>query len=107
MYLEKEIQKLIDEKEKNNMIRYRFEFDDENGNTYSLENKVRIYTDLGDSDSDSDRDELARALNIFMQQIGYGWAYDKDMIFLESVTESEYEALLDVLEDMREERMED
>lgn len=103
MCLEKEIQEMIDEKEKNNMIRYRFEFDDENGNTYSLENKVRIYTDFGDSD----RDELARALNIFMQQIGYGWFYNKDMIFLESVTESEYEALLEVLENMREERTED
>ena len=34
MCLEKEIQEMIDEKEKNNMIRYRFEFDDENGNTY-------------------------------------------------------------------------
>lgn len=103
MYLEKETQKIIDEKGKNNMIRYRFEFDDENGNTYSLENKVRIYTDLGDSD----RDELARALNIFMQQIGYRWFYNKDMIFLESVTESEYESLLEFLKDMREEEMED
>lgn len=102
MSLEQEIQKqFITEKGVDPMIRYRFEFTNEYGDEYSLENKVTLLRDVGDSEEL----ELARAINLFMKQIGY--SYDKDMIFLESVTEDEFDYLADCLFDYRAGKVED
>lgn len=78
------------------MISYEFKYKDETGNEYEMKNTTKVHYDLGDSEILS----LARALNLFMKQCGY--FYNKDMVFLESVTEEEFEELADFLSELRE-----
>lgn len=80
------------------MISYRFEFTNEFGNIFIMENKnIELYPDVGNNEID----ELERAINKFMCQIGYEHCYKKDMIFLESIDEEEYEYLSHCLVDFR------
>ena len=78
------------------MISYEFKYKDEVGNEYEMKNTVEINYDFGDSEILS----LARALNLFLRQCGY--FYNKDMVFLESITEEEFEKLADFLCEIRE-----
>lgn len=79
------------------MIRLKMEYENEFGHKFTMENKTEIYPDLGNDTLD----ELAEQINNFMRQIGYP-SFNKDKIFLESVTEEEYEYLIGCLDEYRE-----
>ena len=79
------------------MIRLKMEYENEFGHTFMMENKVDVYSDLGNDTLD----EFATQINRFMGQIGY-LSFDKDKIFLESVTEEEYDYLIGCLDEYRE-----
>ena len=80
-------------------IRFKIEFENQYHNIYKMESKVDIYPDLGNDEIN----ELAGQINNFMRQIGYS-SFNKDKIFLESVTEEEYEYLLNCLDEYREDK---
>ena len=82
------------------MISYEFKYKDQFGNEYEMKNTVEINYDFGDSEILS----LAKALNLFLKQCGY--PYNKDMVFLESITEEEFEELADFLSELREKETE-
>ena len=78
------------------MIRIEMRYTDEYGNTTSLDKETTIYPDLGNSEID----EMERFINYFLRGVGYP-SFNKDKIILESVTEDEYEEIVDYLWDMR------
>lgn len=84
----------MNEKDARETIRlyYRNEF----GSEYEMSRTAETYSEYG-ADTIS---TFARMINLFLKQVGYV-GYDKDMVFLESVTEDEYEMLLGYLQDMR------
>lgn len=76
-------------------IRIRFELTDECGNNYISETNGEVFRDLDKNDIDI----IGRQLNIFLKQCGY---YRKnDYIFMESVTEEEYDAIAEFLNELR------
>lgn len=77
-------------------IRLELKYRDLQDNNYGMSNEVTIYPDIGTTE----QDEIAIIINTFMRQIGY-LQYDKTMVFLESVTEEEYDYLLTMLENYR------
>lgn len=72
---------------------YRNEF----GSEYEMSRTAETYSEYGTDTIFT----FATMINLFLRQVGYV-RYDKDMVFLESVTEDEYELLRDYLQDMRE-----
>ncbi len=78
------------------MIRIEMRYTDEYGNTTSLDKETTVYPDLGNSEID----EMERFINHFLRGVGY-LSFNKDKIILESVTEDEYEEIVDYLWDMR------
>lgn len=78
------------------MIRIEMRYTDEYGNTTSLDKETTVYPDLGNSEID----EMERFINYFLRGVGYP-SFNKDKIILESVTEDEYEEIVDYLWDMR------
>ena len=87
------------EKDSRETIRlyYRNEF----GSEFEMSQTAETYSELGE---DIIR-EFSRIINLFLKHIGYV-SYDKDMVFLESVTEEEYEDLLWYLDDLRQNKTE-
>jgi hypothetical protein len=83
------------------MIRLKMEYENEFGHTFTMENKVDVYSEFGNDILD----EFARQINKFMEQIGY-LSFNKDKIFLESVTEEEYDYLIECLDEYRENKEE-
>lgn len=78
-----------------NKIRIRFELVDENGNRYCSDSAVEVFRDLGETDLDV----IGEQFNVFLKQCGY---YRKnDHIFMEDITEEEYDALSDYLNELR------
>ena len=72
-------------------IRIRFELTDEYGNNFVSESTTEVFTDQGDSDVTVIGDQL----NVFLKQCGY---YRKnDHIFMEDITEEEYDKLTEYL----------
>ena len=78
------------------MIRIEMRYTDEYGNTTSLDKETTVYPDLGNSEID----EMERFINYFLRGVGYP-SFNKNKIILESVTEDEYEEIVDYLWDMR------
>lgn len=78
------------------MIRIEMRYTDEYGNTTSLDKETTLYPDLGNDEID----EMERFINYFLRGVGYP-SFNKDKIILESVTEDEYEEIVDYLWDMR------
>lgn len=76
-------------------ITIKFEFTNEFGDHYSQESKLTVFSDLGEKEIDC----IGEQLNIFLKQIGY--IRKNDLIFMEDVTDEEYEALSDFLDDYR------
>lgn len=76
-------------------IRIRFELTDECGNNYISETNGEVFRDLDENDIDI----IGRQLNIFLKQCGYH--RKNDYIFMESVTEEEYEAIAEFLNELR------
>lgn len=87
------------EKDSRETIRlyYRNEF----GSEFEMGQTAETYSELGE---DTIR-EFSRIINLFLKHIGYV-SYDKDMVFLESVTEEEYEDLLWYLDELRQNKTE-
>lgn len=83
-------------------ISIKFEHTDENGYFYSAESKFEVFD--GFNGFDSPLDELGRAFNIFLRQVGY--AFDKEYILMESIDAEEYEALAEYLEEYRKRKAE-
>lgn len=63
---------------------------------FSAEVSTPLYRDLGSDELGT----LASFINNFLKSYGFP-RYDKDYVFLESVTEDEYDYLLSCLEDYR------
>lgn len=63
----------------------------------TMEQTTKLHPDLGCDELET----LARFVNEFLSAYGYP-RYDKQYVFLESVTEEEYEQLLDYLSIIRE-----
>lgn len=78
------------------MIRIEMRYTDEYGNTTSLDKETTLYPDQGNNEID----EMEKFINHFLRGVGYP-SFNKDKIILESVTEDEYEEIVDYLWDMR------
>lgn len=81
-----------------NKLTIGFHLVDEFNNRYSQESSVEVFTDLGETDLDV----IGKQLNIFLKQCGY--VRYNDNVFMEDITDEEYEALADYLEELREEK---
>lgn len=76
-------------------IRIKFELNDELKNYYSAESAFEVYEDIGDSVLD----EMGKQFNIFLRQAGY--IRPNDYLFMESITDEEYDAIEDFLNEYR------
>ena len=78
------------------MITVGFKFVDEFNNAHTAESTVEVFPDLGESDLDI----IGRQLNAFLIQVGF--VRHRDTIFMEDVTDEEYDFLAQAIEDYRE-----
>lgn len=78
-----------------NKITIGFTFEDEIGNKYSQTSSIKEPADFGASDIDI----IGEHLNIFLKQCGF--TRKNDYIFMEDVTEDEYNALSEYLNEFR------
>ena len=76
-------------------IEIGFHLIDENANEFSQKSSMEVFTDLGDSALDT----IGRQFNNFLRQCGY--IRPNENIFMEDITDQEYEALADFLQDYR------
>lgn len=81
--------------ENQNKLTIGFNFENEFGDKFSATTTAQVFNDLGETDIDFIGDQL----NIFLKQCGY--ARKNDHIFMEDVTEEEWVALADYLEELR------
>lgn len=65
---------------------------------FSQESSVEVFHDLGETELDV----IGKQFNIFLKQCGY--VRYNDNIFMEDITDEEYEALADFLDELREEK---
>ena len=78
-----------------NKFRIRFELTDEFGNDYRAESQVTVHYDCGERELNI----IGEQLNVFLKQCGY--SRKNDFLFMEDITEEEYEALEEYLEEFR------
>lgn len=78
-----------------NKIKIKFELTDENGNNFINDSTVEVFHSLGETDLDV----IGKQLNTFLKQCGY--VRKNDYIFMEDITEEEYDALADCLHELR------
>ena len=78
-----------------NKIRIRFELVDEGGNRYCSDSAEEVFRSLGETDLDV----IGRQFNVFLKQCGY--SRENDYIFMEDITEEEYDELADFLNNLR------
>lgn len=81
-----------------NKLTIGFHLVDECGKEFSNESTLEIFRDLGDTDLSVIGDQL----NSFLKQCGY--VRYNDHILMEDITDEEYEALADFLDELREEK---
>lgn len=77
-------------------IEIGFHLIDENANEFSQKSSMEVFTDLGDTVLDA----IGRQLNNFLKQCGY--IRPNEHIFMEDLTDDEYDAITDFLADYRE-----
>ena len=82
--------------EKDTRTTIKLYFRNEFGSEYEISQTANTYPDLGEDEISI----LARTINLFLRHIGYP-VFDKDMVFLESITEDEYDMLQDYLFELR------
>ena len=75
-----------------------FRLQNECGDMFSQDSTLEVFDDLGDTDFDVIGDQL----NCFLKQCGY--YRPNDNIFMESLTDEEYDAVAEFLEKFREEK---
>lgn len=87
---------LVDSSDQREAIKlyYRNEF----GGEFEISETRLMYPDMGDDTIMA----FAKTINLFMRHIGY--SFDKDYVFMESVTEDEYEQLQWYLNELRSEK---
>lgn len=78
-----------------NKIKIKFELTDENGNNFINDSTVEVFHSLGETDLDV----IGTQLNTFLKQCGY--VRKNDYIFMEDITEEEYDVLADCLHELR------
>lgn len=78
-----------------NKISIGFQLENELGELYTQGSTVEVFRDIGDTDITV----IGEQLNCFLRQCGY--ARRNDYIFMEDVTDEEYDALADYLEELR------
>ena len=76
-------------------FRIKFELTDEFGNDYINESRVDICCEIGEREIDV----IGEQLNVFLKQCGY--IRKNDLIFMEDITEEEYDALSEYLNELR------
>lgn len=76
-------------------ITIKFELTDESENHFVQETTIEVFTSLGETDIDV----VGAQLNIFLKQCGY--IRENDNIFMEDITDEEYDALADYLSELR------
>lgn len=79
----------------NQKFRIKFELTDVYGNDYISESRVDVRYDYGERELDV----IGAHLNVFLKQCGY--VRNNDLIFMEDITEDEYDALAVYLEELR------
>ena len=80
------------------MITIGFHFVSENGCTYDATSTAPIYYDIGDDV----QSYIGTQLNNFLRQIGFN--RQNDLMFMESVSDEEYDFLAEKLWEYREEK---
>lgn len=78
-----------------NKITIGFTLEDEFDNKYTQTSSLEIFPDLGETEVDV----IGEQLNIFLKQCGY--VRNNDNILMEDLTDDEYDALLDYLDELR------
>lgn len=78
-----------------NKITIKFELVGEVGDHYEASSTFEIYRSLGDTVVDA----IGTQLNAFLRQAGF--LRKNDNIFMEDISDEEYEAISDFLEDFR------
>lgn len=81
-----------------NNLTIGFYLENEFKNSYSQKSSVEVFYDLGETELDV----IGKQFNIFLKQCGY--VRHNDNIFMEDITDEEYEALTDFLGELREEK---
>lgn len=82
----------------NNKFTIGFQLENEFGELFTQSSTVEVFRDLGDTDISV----IGEQLNCFLKQCGY--VRRNDNIFMEDVTDEEYDALADYLEELREDK---
>ena len=80
----------------NHKLTIGFHLVDECGNEFSSESTLEVFHDLGDTDLSV----IGEQFNSFLKQCGY--VRYNDHILMEDLTDVEHDALVDFLEDLRE-----
>ena len=78
-----------------NKISIGFQLENELGELYTQGSTVEVFRDIGDTDITV----IGEQLNCFLRQCGY--VRRNDYIFMEDVTDEEYDAIADYLEKLR------
>ena len=84
--------------DKDNKLTIGFHLVHEFNDRFSQESSVEVFSDLGETELDV----IGKQFNIFLKQCGY--VRYNDNIFMEDITDEEYEALSDFLDELREEK---
>lgn len=82
--------------EKDSRETIKLYYKNEFGSEYEISQTAETYSELGE---DTIR-AFAKIINLFLRHVGYV-SFDRDLVFLESVTDEEYEDLLWYLGDLR------
>ena len=81
-----------------NKLTIGFHLVNEGGDKFSSESMLEVFTDLGDTELSVIGDQF----NCFLKQCGY--VRYNDHILMEDVTAEEHDALVDFLDELREEK---
>lgn len=81
--------------ENENKLTIGFTLEGTLGEKYYATTTEEVFNSLGETDVDV----IGRQLNVFLKQCGYVRKYDN--IFMEDVSDEEYDALADYLEELR------
>lgn len=82
-------------KEDKNILTIGFNFENEFGDRFSATTTSQVFNDF-----EKDVDFIGDQLNVFLKQCGY--SRKNNHIFMEDITEDEYDAISDFLQDLRE-----
>lgn len=79
----------------NKQITIGFTLEDRCGNVFSQSSTVEVFDELGDTELDT----IGTQFNTFLKQCGY--TRYNDNILMEDLSDDEYDAIIDYLDDLR------